>query len=346
MSGTPVNSIQDVPSKPDCGCGDVPAPESEQQTPPAQGDYELKGAVSFVHDPSIAKEGKNYYVFSTGPGIALRISPDRVNWQPAIRVFDPVPSWTRLTIPGSNDFYWAPDISFFNHKWHLYYAVSTFGKNRSAIGLATNTTLDPKGKDYKWVDEGPVFQSYPKDNYNAIDPNISFDEKGEPWLSFGSFWSGIKLLKIESATGKPERPDDPPIAIAGRPHTGGQPGAIEAPFIVRHGRYFFLFASFDFCCRGVNSTYNIRVGRASKITGPYLDEDGKSMADGGGSVVLATTGRWHGPGGSSFLKDGRNDFLVYHTYDGNENGVPKLRIDPVTWDKAGWPRDHALDSLR
>jgi arabinan endo-1,5-alpha-L-arabinosidase len=281
----------------------------------------------------MAKEGQTYYMFCTGLGISVRSSTNRVDWEPPKRIFEHSLPWTATTIPGFRDFYWAPDISFFNHKWHLYYAVSTFGRNRSAIGLATNLTLDPKRPDYKWVDEGPAFQSYPSDNYNAIDPNIAFDEHGKPWLAFGSFWSGIKILPIDAATGKPEKPDVVPTGIASRP----RPGAIEAPFIVRHGRFFYLFTSFDFCCRGVNSTYNIRVGRSASIAGPYVDRDGKPLMESGGTLVLGSVGRWHGPGGNSVMRDGRKDLIVYHAYDANANGAPRLRIEPIDWDKEGWP---------
>jgi len=324
--------------KSDCGCDDMEPQQSAANSSSAVDMLEGNGVRA--HDPSMAKEGRNYYMFCTGPGISMRSSTDKQAWSMPIRVFEKALPWTVTTIPGSRDYYWAPDISFFNHKWHLYYAVSTFGKNRSAIGLATNVTLDPKRSDFKWVDEGPAFQSYPTDNYNAIDPNIAFDEHGQPWLSFGSFWSGIKIFKVEPLTGKPEKPDQPPIGIASRP----RPGAIEAPFIVRHGRFFYLFTSFDVCCRGVNSTYNIRIGRSQHISGPYIDKDGKDMMDNGGTLVLATNGRWHGPGGNSVLRDGRKDLLVYHSYDGNDNGAPKLRIEPITWDKEAWPHVPSAES--
>ena len=313
-----------------CGCTEDIVTQETKTNP---GFDMLEGNGVRAHDPSMAKEGHTYYMFCTGPGISMRISTDRHKWSYPIKVFEHPVAWSATTIPGSRDFYWAPDISFFNHKWHLYYAVSTFGKNRSAIGLATNETLDPTSPKYKWVDEGPAFQSYPTDSYNAIDPNIAFDEQGTPWMSFGSFWSGLKIVKLDIHTGKPADPSQPPIAIAGRE----RPGAIEAPFIVHHGKYFYLFASFDFCCRGVNSTYNIRIGRATSISGPYIDKDGKNMTDGGGSSLLASEGRWHGPGGNSVLRDGHKDFIVYHAYDGNQNGAPMLRIEPLSWDHEAWP---------
>jgi arabinan endo-1,5-alpha-L-arabinosidase len=291
----------------------------------------------------LAKEAGLYYLFSTGRGITLHTSKDRMTWQRQGRVFtDPIP-WTAATIHGSTDHYWAPDISFFNGKWHLYYSVSTFGKNRSAIGLATNVTLNPRRSDYHWKDEGLVVESKPEDNWNAIDPNLALDEKKQPWLSFGSFWSGIKLQKLDKTTGKLAKPEgkdtSPPVlySLSSRPHTGGGVGAVEAPFIIRHGSFYYLFVSFDFCCKGVESTYNIRVGRAAKITGPYVDRDGKPMSEGGGTLVRAGSGRWRGPGHNAVYRENNRDFLVYHAYDAEQNGAPTLRIEEMAWDSDGWP---------
>lgn len=314
-----------------CACGTEETMQDPNKTVPLFDMLDGNGVR--CHDPSMAKEEHKYYMFCTGPGISMRVSDDLQKWSMPYKVFSqPVP-WSMTTIPGSRDFYWAPDISYFNHRWHLYYAVSTFGKNRSAIGLATNETLDPNSPRYKWVDEGSVYESHLTDNFNAIDPNIAFDDHGKPWMSLGSFWSGLKLVEMDAHTGRPAHPNQPPISIASRE----RPGAVEAPFIYRHGKFFYLFASYDFCCRGVNSTYNIRCGRSESIEGPYLDRDGKSMTEGGGTPVLATRGRWHGPGGNSVMRDGHRDLLIYHSYDGNQNGAPMLRIDPIVWDTEGWP---------
>ena len=290
-----------------------------------------------VHDPVLAKEGDVYYLFSTGRGITVQTSTDGVQWRLQGRVFDAAPAWTAQAIPGSTDHFWAPDISFFNGRWHLYYSVSTFGKNRSAIGLATNVTLDPMRPNYQWKDEGLVIESKISDDWNAIDPNLAFDEKKQPWLSFGSFWSGIKLVKIHARTGKPAKTPEL-YSLASRPRTGGSVGAIEAPFIVRHDRFFYLFVSFDFCCRGVNSTYNIRVGRAATITGPYTDRDGKPMTEGGGTLVRDGSGRWRGPGHNAVYRAGKRDWLVYHAYDAEDNGIAKLRLEEMVWDSDGWPK--------
>ena len=127
--------------------------KSRGQVPPVQGNFPR------IHDPVMTKEGETYYVFSTGRGIEVHTSKDRMTWQRQGPAFPQPWKWTSETIPGSRDFSWAPDISYFNGRWHLYYSVSTFGKNHSAIGLATNVTLDSKRPDFQWKDEGLVVES-------------------------------------------------------------------------------------------------------------------------------------------------------------------------------------------
>ena len=300
----------------------------------------IRDAVSSppIHDPAIAKEHGTYYVYSTGPGLSITTSKNLKEWKPAGRVFPKAVSWSGATIPGSTDHYWAPDISYFGKRWHLYYSVSTFGKNRSAIGLATSPTLDPARPDYAWKDEGVVIESNPGDDYNCIDPNLVLDEKGQPWLSFGSFWSGLKLIALDASTGKPKPGSGKPIPIASRPNGPPIHGAIEAPFVYRHGGYYYLFASFDACCRGANSTYNVRVGRSKTIQGPYSDRDGKPMLEGGGTSVINGGARWKGTGHNAVLRDGRSDWLICHAYDATDNGVPRLRVHKLQWPRDGWPQ--------
>jgi arabinan endo-1,5-alpha-L-arabinosidase len=298
--------------------------------------YTLSGAVQQVHDPCIIKAGDTYHVFSTGSHIWWRTSQDLKNWELRGRVFSTRPAWTRKEIPGV-DSLWAPDISFYNGRYHLYYSVSTFGSNRSCIGLVTNTTLDPQSPDYRWVDEGKVIESNLTDNWNAIDPNLILDENNQPWLAFGSFWSGIKMRQIDPDTGKPSSDNDELYALARRDQIPGTSGAIEAPFIIRHQDYYYLFVSFDFCCKGTLSTYKIMVGRAKQVTGPYSDRDGKEMLRGGGTLVLQGNERWRGPGHNAVLQEADGDKLVHHAYDAKAVGIPTLRISPIVWDADGWP---------
>jgi arabinan endo-1,5-alpha-L-arabinosidase len=284
--------------------------------------------IVWVHDPCIIKEGTHYYVFSTHGGILVRKSSDLKNWERVGEVLPGVPAWAKERVPEARDL-WAPDISFFDGEYHLYYAVSSFGKNRSCIGLATNKTLDRDSPQFRWVDEGFVVGSVPGDDFNAIDPNLVMDQNGKPWLSFGSFWSGIQIVPLDERTGKP---NGRVTFIAGR-----HGGAIEAPFIIRKGRYYYLFVSFDQCCKGVNSTYKIMVGRSQRVDGPYVDFTGRRLLDDGGTLVLAGYERFRGPGHNSVLREGNTDYLVHHFYDAENGGRPALQIRPLVWGKDGWP---------
>jgi len=278
------------------------------------------------------KEGSNYYVVSTGPGIPIHCSKDMLNLDICASVFRVYPAWLYKAIPGVTDL-WAPDLVYWNGKFHLYYATSTFGSNHSAIGLATNTTMDDSNPQYQWVDEGEVISTEKTDDYNAIDPNLVTDQSGQHWLVFGSFWTGIKMRKIDATSGKLDSTDSTLYALASRPGNT----AIEGAYITYHSGYYFLFVSFDACCRGVASTYKIMVGRSDKIAGPYVDRANNPMLTGGGSLVYGGDERWHGPGHNMIYVENGIDWMVYHSYDANANGIPTLRIEALQWDKDGWP---------
>jgi len=302
----------------------------------------MQGDFAPVHDPCIIKQGDTYYVFCTtsrgdaGGFVACRRSRDLVSWERAGFVFTQVPEWARKAVPGTKGI-WAPDISFFNGLYHLYYSVSTFGSNHSVIGLATNKTLDPAGPGFAWVDRGLVVRSRKQDRFNAIDPNLFVDREGGHWLSWGSFWDGLKMARIDPATGK--RLDDGKlVSLASRPAARGEPSPIEAPFIISRGDYYYLFASFDFCCRGTNSTYFTVCGRSREVAGPYVDVNGRFMLEGGGSIVIQGDERFKGTGHNAVLRDGERDYLVYHAYDVQAGGKPTLRISPIYWTPDEWPR--------
>lgn len=317
--------------------------------------FQLQGEYAFTHDPSIAKDGGTYYVFATGKApeggqFPIRCSEDLVHWRRCGHVFDAIPEWVRQRSPGTKEL-WAPDISYSHGMYRLYYAYSLFGVNTSGIGLALNKTLDAKSPDYKWMDQGLILDSKASDDFNAIDPNYVEDASGKAWLSFGSFWSGIKMRELDAATGKLSRSNTKLYSLASRvkpehpapmkfdpEHPTLPPDwqAIEAPFIVRHGDYFYLFVSFNLCCRGTRSTYRTMVGRSHAVTGPYVDESGVPMLQGGGSLLLGPNRKWLGPGGESLLHlpDG-TDLIVFHAYDAT-TGRPALQISTVVW-KDGWP---------
>lgn len=311
--------------------------------------FTLEGDYPVTHDPSIARQGDTYYVFATTSNAAegqlpIRCSHDLKRWKQCGHVFGKLPEWIAQASPNTREL-WAPDISYFNGKYHLYYAYSAFGVNRSGIALATNETLDSSSPRYEWKDEGLVLASNESDDFNAIDPNLVMDEKGQPWLSFGSFWSGIKMRRLDAATGKPSAADPQLYALAERakpadaaPASPGLPPdwqAIEAPFIVHHGGSYYLFVSFDLCCRGTKSSYRTMVGRSTRVTGPYVDAAGKPMLEGGGTQLLRANGRWIGPGGASVLLRPEGDLIVFHAYDA-VTGKPALQISTLGWED-GWP---------
>ncbi|MFZ0663742.1 MAG: arabinan endo-1,5-alpha-L-arabinosidase [Acidobacteriaceae bacterium] len=310
----------------------------------------LTGAYWGTHDPSIIKAGDTWYVFATGRThdggqFQIRCSTDLHAWKLCGHVFDSIPAWIHKVSPGTRDL-WAPDISYENGEYRLYYAYSLFGKNTSGIALVTNKTLDRSSPNYKWVDRGLVLKSTASDDYNAIDPNSILDAKGRAWLAFGSFWSGVKLRRLNEATGMVSNTDTRVYSLATRARPANaapaKPGlppdweAIEAPFIVRHGRYYYLFVAWDLCCRGTKSTYRTMVGRSRSITGPYLDKNGVPMMQGGGMQLLSASPKWLGPGGASALMTPGHDLLVFHAYDAH-TGFPAMQISMLTW-KHGWPQ--------
>jgi arabinan endo-1,5-alpha-L-arabinosidase len=284
-----------------------------------------------VHDPSMIWDGSRYYLFATGGTLSVRSSADGLQWANAGRVFATQPAWIATALGAAPASLWAPDISYFAGTFHVYYAGSTFGSQSSVIGLATSPTLDPASPSYRWTDAGKVVQSMRGSTFNAIDPNLAFDVSGTPWLSFGSFWDGIKMRKIDAATGMPAADDPTLYALASR---GG--GAIEAPSIIAHGGFYYLFVSFDACCQNVNSTYRTMAGRATAITGPYLDSAGRDMNQSGGDQLLATSGRYIGPGGGTAWKNGDSYQYAFHYYDGQANGASKLQIRPISFTADGW----------
>ena len=325
----------------------APAPRPSNSTSPvptaevnAQSKIlQLKGAIG-AHDPVIIKADGKYYRFITGPGIPIGCSPDLITWTECGRVFNQLPVSIYKAVPKVQEL-WAPDISFFNGKYYLYYSGSSFGSNQSAIALATNTTLDSLSKEYKWVDEGVIVQSQPSYSFNAIDPNFVMAQDGSAWLAFGSYWTGIKLQQLDPKTGK-ALPDTQLHALAQRFENNG---SIEASFIVYRAGYYYLFVSFDFCCQGVNSTYNIRVGRSKEITGPYIDQSAKKMLAGGGTLLLGGKNDFRGPGHNAILIEGEKYYLIYHVYDVKSNGTPLLHIEELRWDIDGWPSAPSQSSV-
>jgi arabinan endo-1,5-alpha-L-arabinosidase len=292
---------------------------------------EFAGRGVSVHDPSTIVKCKNeYWVFATGRGIVSRHSKDLIFWHPGPSVFSNAPSWTTNTITANHGHFWAPDVFFMTNRYLLYYAISSWGKRDSAIGLATNATLDPSDPSYHWIDCGMVFRTYETNDYNAIDPAIIQSPDGRLWMVFGSYWSGIKLTELDPQTGLRINPNSPVFSLAYH-------DSIEASYLYRHDDYYYLFLDWGQCCRGVRSTYNIRVGRSKEIVGPYLDKDGKDMLHDGGTAFLQTSGTFIGPGHAGIISADGKDWLSCHFYDGSSGGRPTLGLFPLRWDNDGWP---------
>lgn len=289
-----------------------------------------------VHDPSsIVRCKGEYWLFATGQGVQSWRSKDLDEWERGPRVFDELPDWVAREVPGNRGHFWAPDVVFHNGRYLLYYSVSRFGVNTSAIALASNKTLDPQDEGYQWQDHGVVIRSRRGDNFNAIDPAVLRTKAGESgsdelWLSFGSFWSGIKLVKLDPETGKRD-------AAAPAVHSIAAKKEIEAPHIFEHDGYFYLFVNWGLCCRGVRSTYNVRVGRSRRVTGPYVDQEGRDLREGGGTLFLKTDSVFIGPGHANVMQDGDKFWFSCHYYDGTDRGRSYLSIIPLTFSSDGWP---------
>jgi arabinan endo-1,5-alpha-L-arabinosidase len=332
-----------------------------------------------THDPELIKQDDDYYLFPTGGSIST--SKDLINWKFAYNIFDKAQDWVTPDITGSNNRgggalagggngpvsftpapalpgaaggrggaagaprggrVSAPDIQLVNGTYYCFYNVTAFAKNTSAIGVATNKTLHQDSPDFKWVDHGMVVQSIPnRDMWNALDANLIMD-RNQGWLVFGSFWGGIKMVKLAPdllSIAKPEVW----YAIASQPRspvlddTDPGDGTIEGAFVYKHFQYFYLFASLDYCCRGINSDYKVVVGRSRNVEGPYVDREGKLMSRGGGTLIATGNSIWAGVGhNSAYTMDGKS-IIVMHGYDKRDAGRSKLIIREMKWDRGDWP---------
>lgn len=281
-----------------------------------------------VHDPSVIEADGIFYAFHTGPGVAYKTSSDLLTWQEAGSVFSTLPAPIVGVLPDVQDL-WAPDISYREGIFHLYYAASTFGSGRSCVGHATKVQL---ASDEPWtVHENVICSNIDTDvDYDAIDPSAFADHEGQPWLVFGSYGSGIKLIRLnESGDGN----QGPLLSLASRP----EEVAIQAAHLYYHDSHYYLFTTFDACCRGVSSTSYVTVGRADTIGGPYFDSDGVALLEGGGTRLIEGNDRFRAVGASTLLKTEQRMYLCYHAYDANSAGTPTLRISELTFDDAGWP---------
>ena len=310
-----------------------------------------------VHDPVMAFEDGTYYLLSTGMGISWATSEDRHTWTVQPTMFmNEVPQWTHDFVPGFRNHVWAPDIIRWHGRWWLMYSCSTFGKNTSAIGLLSTRSLAHP----EWTDEGCVVASNsPKSldatahvDWNAIDPNIVIDRNDQPWLTFGSFWDGIQLVRLDSTlhimqgfqpSTIARRYGSPMPAIENPTSEFAGPNAIEAPFIYQRDGWYYLFVSWDYCCRGSQSTYRVVCGRSRNITGPYVDREGKPMLEGGGTLVIEGDKTQFEAAGHCAVYDlpttgkPQQTLFICHGYSVPMNGQSILVQRVLEWEE-GWPK--------
>lgn len=305
-----------------------------------------------VHDPVMAKEDGVYHIFATGMGIQRMTSKDRKNWQvKAMPVITVIPKWTHDSVPGFDKHVWAPDIIRWHNKWWLAYSCSTFGKNGSAIGLLSAAKLDSP----IWNDEGCIVASREnRDNWNAIDPNFVIDDNDTPWMVWGSFWDGIQIVRLDTTmhVAKGEKPRTlarryaPGTTTAEPNPTSAHAGtnAIEAPFVMKHQGYYYLFVSWDYCCRGSKSNYRVAVGRSKNVDGPYLDKRSNDMLNGGGTVLLEGDKKQYEATGhcAAYSIDGK-DIFICHGYSTEMKGAPVLIQREIRWTDDGWPELESMN---
>ena len=285
-----------------------------------------------MHDPStvVVHDGK-YYVYATGAGLPIAISDDGWTWRRAGTLMQAVPGGKPgpdvLARGGNNT--WAPDVIKSGDKYFVYYSAPGT-QPKSAIGLLVGRTLDPQSPDHKWEDGGPVVWSDGVEDSNAIDPGVFRDPtNGSLWLTYGSYFGYIRLVELDPKTGKRLYPNRKPIDIAINS---------EASIMIFRDDWYYLLVTHGSCCAGANSSYNVRMGRARKVTGPFLDNMGIDMLQGGGKLFLGSGGRSIGPGhfGLLDLGEGVQKFSLHFEADLDRGGISVLDIRPLLW-RDGWP---------
>ena len=306
----------------------------------------LASDASPIHDPALIKMEDTYYVYSSSKLGSFYTSPDMRDWKRAGEVFEEIPRWLKEQIPAA-DHIGAPDISYYEGRYVLFYQSHRSDTCDAATGLATNQTLDPESPDYEWVDHGSVLRSKPYLSgvdilcggdgsvYNAIDAQFFQDEDGTPWLAFGSTIGGIKLVELDPATLKPIEAADY-TTVAQRFLLQADP-IIEAAYVLHRHGFYYLFMSFNHCCRGDDTKYQVRVGRAENVAGPYYDQAGWPLLLGGGSLVIEKDGPFIGTGHANVFTERGVDWLVHHAKHSERGHRAFLHIRRIEWDAERWP---------
>ena len=268
----------------------------------------------FIHDPSTIVEcdGK-YYTFGTGGGGL--ISEDGWRWNGgAVR-------------PGGGA---APDAMKIGDRYLVAYGATGGSSNhKGAIFTMWNKTLDPNSPDFKYSEPVLVATSDGYEECDAIDPGLMLDPTtGRLWMTYGTYFGFSRVVELDPKTGGLVNGSEPvDIAVA-----------VEATVMTYHDGWYYLLATHGSCCDGSNSTYNIVVGRSKNVTGPFVDNVGRTMLQGGGKMVAATRGRLIGPGhfGRIVVEEGIEKMSLHYEADLDQSGRSVLGIRPLLW-KDGWP---------
>jgi len=270
----------------------------------------------YIHDPStiIQCEGK-FYTFGTGGGGL--ISDDGWTWHPgAVR-------------PGGGV---APDVIHIGDRYYMSYARGgggLAGGHASGVHIMWTKTLDPKSPDFGFNEDTIVASSDGVEDCDAIDPAFLLDPTdGRLWLTYGTYFGFIRLVELDPKTGK-RIPGNQPVNIS---------IDMEATAMMYRDGWYYLLGTHGTCCDGPNSTYNIRVARSRKVTGPFLDNMGVDTLKGGGKLFVAASGHFAGAGhfGLLDLGDGVQKFSCHYEADLDRSGRSVLDIRPLLW-KDGWP---------
>lgn len=289
---------------------------------------------TFAHDPTMIEANGTYYRFWTGENIPSAQSTNLTNWQDARAVYTSgysawVDEWLTGIAGETFNFPWAPDVSRFAGKYHIYSSFSAkFGDNISCI---THLSTDDIARG-NWTDLGPVICTKGNETYNAIDADVGIDAEGKPWLAFGSFWDGILGMELTS-DGSRASSTLTRLAWANE---------IEAPVLFYRCGFYYLFVTWGLCCPGEGRsisqlTYRVAVGRSKNVMGPYVDRSGKAMLDGGGTLMVqGDHTNWAAAGHSDVMVSGHRIYHLYHAYK-QSNGNAQLRIVEMPFDEEQWP---------
>lgn len=275
--------------------------------------------VTGIHDPStIINDNGRYHVFGTGNQVYHLYSDDLIKWYSGSTVFarGTWPDWIKSYVPDFGGTFWAPDGIYMNGYYYVYYSCSTFGSSRSAIGVARTVSIN----NPKWEDLGVVVSSNGSSTaINAIDPGLCRDDKGNVYMTYGSWFGGIGMVELDTISGKP--------LSSTKKLYGGNHQSIEASTMFYRDGYYYLVVNHGNCCQGVNSTYYITVGRSATPDGTYS----------GWRTILSTSGKYIGPGHFGLYQENDHWFVTYHYYDGDTNGTPRLNVVGLEFDLTGWP---------